>query len=75
LSALKIDTIEVEGDKLEIKTTQPFPEFASELVNLNTAIIDGSEPDIVNKPIGTGSVLLQFQLSKSRIKRLIYMAS
>ncbi|WP_416293154.1 nickel ABC transporter substrate-binding protein [Paenibacillus illinoisensis] len=53
-NALKIDTIEAEGDKLEITTTQPFPEFASELVNPNTAIIDVSEPDIVNKPIGTG---------------------
>lgn len=53
-NALKIDTIEADGDKLEITTTQPFPEFASELVNPNTAIIDVSEPDIVNKPIGTG---------------------
>ncbi|NGZ76329.1 nickel ABC transporter substrate-binding protein [Saccharibacillus alkalitolerans] len=53
-NALKIDTIEAEGDKLEITTTQPFPEFASELVNPNTAIIDVSEPDIVNKPVGTG---------------------
>ena len=53
-NALKIDTIEAEGDKLEITTTQSFPEFASELVNPNTAIIDVSEPDIVNKPIGTG---------------------
>ncbi|PWW37932.1 MULTISPECIES: nickel ABC transporter substrate-binding protein [Paenibacillus] len=53
-NALKIDTIEAEGDKLEITTTQPFPEFASELVNPNTAIIDVSEPDVVNKPIGTG---------------------
>ncbi|GGN94065.1 nickel ABC transporter substrate-binding protein [Saccharibacillus kuerlensis] len=53
-NALKIDTIEADGDKLEITTTQPFPEFASELVNPNTAIIDVSEPDIVNKPVGTG---------------------
>ncbi|CAM4227772.1 nickel ABC transporter substrate-binding protein [Saccharibacillus endophyticus] len=53
-NALKIDTIEADGDKLSITTTQPFPEFASELVNPNTSIIDVSEPDIVNKPVGTG---------------------
>jgi len=59
-NALKIDTIEVEGDKLEITTTQPFPEFASKLVNPNTAIIDVSEPDIVNKLIGTGPFFSSF---------------
>lgn len=53
-NALKIDTITAEGDKLAIVTTQPFPEFASELVNPNTSIVDVSEPDIVNKPVGTG---------------------
>ncbi|MCQ4087986.1 nickel ABC transporter substrate-binding protein [Saccharibacillus sp. JS10] len=57
-NALKIDTIEADGNKLTITTTQPFPEFASELVNPNTAIIDVSEPDIVNKPIGTGPFAL-----------------
>lgn len=53
-NTLKVDTIKAEGNKLEITTTEPFPEFASELVNPNTAIIDVSEPDIVNKPVGTG---------------------
>ncbi|CAM3362934.1 nickel ABC transporter substrate-binding protein [Saccharibacillus brassicae] len=57
-NALKIESIEADGDKLAITTTQPFPEFASELVNPNTAIIDVSEPDIVNKPIGTGPFAL-----------------
>lgn len=57
-NALKIESIEADGDKLEITTTQPFPEFASELVNPNTAIIDVSEPDIVNKPVGTGPFAL-----------------
>ena len=53
-NTLKIDTIKADGNKLEITTIQPFPEFASELVNPNTAVIDVSEPDIVNKPVGTG---------------------
>ncbi|OWR31804.1 ABC transporter substrate-binding protein [Saccharibacillus sp. O23] len=58
-NALKIQSIEAEGDKLEITTTQPFPEFASELVHPNTAIIDVSESDIVNKPVGTGPFKLK----------------
>lgn len=53
-NALKIDTISADGFTLTIKTTEPFPEFISELVNPNVAIIDVSEEDFVNKPVGTG---------------------
>jgi len=53
-NALKIDTIKADGFTLTIKTTEPFPEFISELVNPNVAIIDVSEEDVVNKPVGTG---------------------
>ncbi len=53
-NALKIDTIEADGFTLNIKTTEPFPEFISELVNPNVAIIDVDADDVVNKPVGTG---------------------
>ncbi|WP_436669387.1 nickel ABC transporter substrate-binding protein [Paenibacillus kandeliae] len=56
--ALKIQSIEADGNTLNIMTTEPFPEFVSELVNPNTSIIDVSESDIVNKPIGTGPFTL-----------------
>lgn len=57
-NALKINTIEADGYTLNISTTEPFPEFASELVNPNVSIIDVTEEDIVNKPIGTGPFVL-----------------
>lgn len=53
-NALKIDKIEAEGSTLQITTTQQFPEFISELVNPNVSVIDVSEQDFVNKPVGTG---------------------
>nr|WP_154960299.1 nickel ABC transporter substrate-binding protein [Paenibacillus xylanexedens] len=67
-NTLKVDTIKAEGNKLEITTTQPFPEFASELVNPNTAIIDVSEPDIVNKPVGTGPFKLTSFTAGSKLE-------
>lgn len=57
-NALKIDTIEADGYTLNIKTKQPFPEFISELVNPNVSIIDVSEDDIINSPVGTGPFAL-----------------
>ncbi|PMC36821.1 ABC transporter substrate-binding protein [Bacillus sp. UMB0899] len=57
-NALKIDTIEADGYTLNIKTKQPFPEFISELVNPNVSIIDVSEDDIINHPVGTGPFAL-----------------
>ncbi|WP_307439941.1 nickel ABC transporter substrate-binding protein [Bacillus sp. V2I10] len=58
-NALKIDKIEADGYFLHISTTEPFPEFVSELVNPNVSIIDVTEEDIVNKPIGTGPFVLK----------------
>ncbi|WP_084591420.1 nickel ABC transporter substrate-binding protein [Ureibacillus sinduriensis] len=58
-NALKIDKIEADGYTLHISTKEPFPEFISELVNPNVAIIDVTEPDIINKPIGTGPFVLK----------------
>lgn len=53
-NALKIDQIEADGFTLRISTTEPFPEFISELVNPNVSIIDVTEEDYVHKPVGTG---------------------
>ena len=53
-NALKIKEMKADGQVLKIQTTEPFPEFISELVNPNTAIIDVSEDDIINRPVGTG---------------------
>ncbi|MFJ5760547.1 nickel ABC transporter substrate-binding protein [Neobacillus sp. NPDC093182] len=58
-NALKIDKIEADGYTLHISTTQPFPEFVSELVNPNVSIIDVTEKDIVNMPVGTGPFALK----------------
>ncbi len=53
-NALRIETIDADGQQLYIKTIVPFPEFPSELVHPNTSIIDVTEPDYIHKPIGTG---------------------
>lgn len=58
-NALKINEIEAEGYTLHISTTEPFPELVSELVNPNVSIIDVTEEDIVNKPVGTGPFALK----------------
>ncbi|WP_199614253.1 nickel ABC transporter substrate-binding protein [Paenibacillus alkalitolerans] len=58
-NALKIDTIEADKYTLNISTKEPFPEFVSELVNPNVSIIDVTEQDVVNKPIGTGPFALK----------------
>lgn len=67
-NALKIKTIEADGQTLHITTTEPFPEFVSELVNPNTSIIDVSETDIVNKPVGTGPFALSSFTPGSRLE-------
>ncbi|QOS90672.1 MULTISPECIES: nickel ABC transporter substrate-binding protein [Bacillales] len=53
-NALRIESIEADGNALTIMTEVPFPEFPSELVHPNTSIIDVKESDYINKPIGTG---------------------
>ncbi|CAM4420888.1 nickel ABC transporter substrate-binding protein [Paenibacillus tarimensis] len=53
-NALRIESIDADGYTLTIKTEVPFPEFPSELVHPNTSVIDVTETDYMNKPIGTG---------------------
>jgi peptide/nickel transport system substrate-binding protein len=53
-AALKIQKIEADGQLLTIVTEEVFPQFPSELVHPNTAIIDIAEKDFDQKPIGTG---------------------
>ncbi|RAK22043.1 peptide/nickel transport system substrate-binding protein [Anoxybacillus vitaminiphilus] len=53
-AALKIRKIEANGQLLIIETEEVFPQFPSELVHPNTAIIDVSEQNFDKKPIGTG---------------------
>nr|WP_106782844.1 nickel ABC transporter substrate-binding protein [Lysinibacillus timonensis] len=70
-NALKIEKIEADGYLLHISTKEPFPQFISELVNPNVSIIDVTEEDIINKPVGTGPfVLTSFSPgSKLELKR------
>ncbi|GAA3331032.1 hypothetical protein GCM10020331_085940 [Ectobacillus funiculus] len=42
------------GRFLTITTEQPLPQFPSELVHPNTAIIDVSKANVEQRPIGTG---------------------
>ncbi|MDQ0058993.1 nickel ABC transporter substrate-binding protein [Paenibacillus harenae] len=53
-NALRIESIEADANTLKIRTAVPFPEFPSELVHPNTSIIDVTEADFDNKPVGTG---------------------
>ncbi|AYA76103.1 ABC transporter substrate-binding protein [Bacillus sp. Y1] len=67
-NALKIDTIEAEGYTIKISLKEVFPEFVSELVNPNVSIIDVTEKDIVNKPIGTGPFALESFTAGSKLE-------
>ncbi|RDE27204.1 nickel ABC transporter substrate-binding protein [Parageobacillus thermoglucosidasius] len=53
-AALKIRKMEADGQRLTIQTEEVFPQFPSELVHPNTAIIDVAEKDFDKKPVGTG---------------------
>jgi peptide/nickel transport system substrate-binding protein len=53
-ASLKIKYIEASGQTMTIRLEQPLPEFPSELVHPNAAILDVSEPNIEQDPIGTG---------------------
>ncbi|PLR85795.1 nickel ABC transporter substrate-binding protein [Bacillus sp. V33-4] len=53
-NSLKIQSLTAEGQILTIKTEQPLPHLPSELVHPNTAIIDVSESNFDQRPIGTG---------------------
>ena len=53
-AALKISKMKADGQLLTIQTEEVFPQFPSELVHPNTAIVDVDEKDIDKRPIGTG---------------------
>lgn len=65
---LKIKQMEASGQSLQITTEQPFPQFPSELVHPNTAIIDVSAPEPDKKPIGTGPFQVASFTSGSSLK-------
>jgi peptide/nickel transport system substrate-binding protein len=52
--ALKIDRMEANGQTLTFRLKEPLPEFPSELVHPNAAIIDTSDENVETNPIGTG---------------------
>nr|WP_233523006.1 nickel ABC transporter substrate-binding protein [Peribacillus saganii] len=53
-TALKIKTMEADGQTLIISNERKLPHFPSELVHPNTAIVDSMAENIEQKPIGTG---------------------
>ncbi|PSL40059.1 peptide/nickel transport system substrate-binding protein [Planomicrobium soli] len=71
-NALRIESIEAEGHTLTIKTEVPFPEFPSELVHPNTSIIDVTETDFVNKPVGTGPFAVSSFTPKTAVNLVRY---
>nr|WP_092070800.1 ABC transporter substrate-binding protein [Dendrosporobacter quercicolus]NSL48375.1 ABC transporter substrate-binding protein [Dendrosporobacter quercicolus DSM 1736]SDM14856.1 peptide/nickel transport system substrate-binding protein [Dendrosporobacter quercicolus] len=63
-AALKIASIEVAGDVLNIVTELPYPALPSELVHYNAVIIDVTAPED-KPPIGTGAFMFaSFDISK-----------
>lgn len=71
-NALKIDEIEADGYTLHITTKEPFPEFISELVNPNVSIIDVTEEDFTNHPVGTGPFALESFTPGSKLELVRY---
>lgn len=67
-TALKIQSIKAEGNLLYIKTENPFPEFPSELIHPNTAIIDVTETNFIHKPVGTGPFKAVSFIPKTEVK-------
>lgn len=53
-TALRVKSMEAEGQTLTVITKDVHPTFISELVHPNAVILDVTEPDIETKPIGTG---------------------
>ncbi|KAB7667639.1 nickel ABC transporter substrate-binding protein [Bacillus sp. B1-b2] len=71
-NALKIENIEAEEYTLHITLKEAFPEFISELVNPNVSIIDVTEKDIVNHPVGTGPFKLESFTPGSKLELVKY---
>ncbi|MCM3765623.1 nickel ABC transporter substrate-binding protein [Neobacillus niacini] len=57
-NALKIQSMNAEGQTLTIITEEPLPQFPSELVHPNAAIIDATEENFEQKPVGTGPFMV-----------------
>lgn len=54
-ATLPIQSIQADGQKVTIKTSEPYPELASELASPFAAIFDAKAKDnIDSKPVGTG---------------------
>ncbi|MNW35572.1 Nickel-binding periplasmic protein precursor [compost metagenome] len=51
---LKIKQMQASGQELSITTEQPFPQFPSELVHPNTAVVDVTAANPDKTPVGTG---------------------
>ncbi len=51
---LRIKSMKASGQTLRVVTEESFPQFPSELVHPNTAILDTEAADPDKKPIGTG---------------------
>jgi peptide/nickel transport system substrate-binding protein len=57
-SALLIESMEAEGHKLKIVTSEPHPTLPSDLAFPPTAITKADAPDIESAPIGTGPYII-----------------
>ncbi|KOP68220.1 ABC transporter substrate-binding protein [Bacillus sp. FJAT-18019] len=73
-AALKIDSIEASGQKLQITTREPYPAFPTELVHPTTSIISVAAEDSMGKvafnsaPVGTGPFMVTSFTSGSEIR-------
>jgi len=73
-AALKIDSIEANGQELQITTKEPYPAFPTELVHPTTSIISVAAEDSVGKeafnsaPVGTGPFKVTSFTSGSEIQ-------
>ncbi|MGG4488566.1 nickel ABC transporter substrate-binding protein [Metabacillus idriensis] len=71
-AALKIDEMKADGQKLTIILKEALPEFPSELVHPNAAIIDVSEENVETKPIGTGPFKVEAFESAAKLELVKY---
>ncbi|WP_338777745.1 nickel ABC transporter substrate-binding protein [Metabacillus sp. FJAT-52054] len=67
-ASLKIKSMEADKQILTIITEKPLPQFPSELVHPNTAIIDSKAENIEEKPVGTGPFKIQSFDANSSLK-------
>ncbi|MTH54425.1 ABC transporter substrate-binding protein [Bacillus mangrovi] len=53
-ASLKIKSMKADKQTLTVKLENPLPQFPSELVHPNTAIVDSATENMEQKPVGTG---------------------